>query len=55
MSCGECCKQFWFKIMYLVLVGGIFLAITLISWSIYATTSVLNKDYLLMDKAMILT
>eukprot|EP00703_Trepomonas_sp_PC1_P007272 JAP89334.1 Hypothetical protein TPC1_31171 [Trepomonas sp. PC1] len=41
--------------MYLVLIGGLFLVITLVSWSVYATTSVLNKDHILMNESIQIT
>ena len=46
MSCGECCKQFWFKIMYLIIVGAIFAAVTVVCWSIYDTTKYMKIDQL---------
>ena len=47
----SCCKAFWFKIMYLIIVGAIFLAATFVSWNVFSTAAVLDKDQLDIQSA----
>jgi hypothetical protein len=43
MTCADCCKAFWFKIMYLILIGGFFAATTFVSWNVFSTAVILNE------------
>ena len=39
MTCASCCKAFWFKILYLIIIGALFALISIVSWGIYQTVS----------------
>ena len=46
MSCGECCKQLWVKIMYMILFGALFGGCAVVAWCVYGTTKEMTADIL---------